>query len=134
MSWAMRSPSCSQQDEVAREVGALGVVDEQVAQQQGGALDVAPALLEEREDLEVRAGAVQQSHHETLARLPSPDASRLHRSFTADLQPGNERRRPRRDAQDTMEAAERPLDDVLYVGALEIRPDRRPGARGRPGR
>ena len=34
------------EDEVAREVGALGVVGEQVAQQQRGALDVAPALLE----------------------------------------------------------------------------------------
>ena len=62
MSWAMRSPSCSQRTQLAREVGALGVVDEQVAQQQGGALDVLAALLEEREDLDVGAGPVQQRH------------------------------------------------------------------------
>ena len=48
------------QDEVAREVGALGVVDEQVAQQQRGALDVATALLEQHEDLVVRADAAQR--------------------------------------------------------------------------
>ena len=35
MSWAMRSPSCSQIEDVARQLRALGVVREQVAQQHG---------------------------------------------------------------------------------------------------
>ena len=34
MSWAMRSPSCSQSSSVARQLGALGVLGEHVAQQQ----------------------------------------------------------------------------------------------------
>ena len=75
------------EDELAREVGALGVVDEQVAQQERGPLDVAPALLEELEHLVVGAGAAYESHRKsTLARVPRPDRERsrvFHRGFTA---------------------------------------------------
>ena len=48
------------EDELAREVGALGVMNQQVAQQQRGSLDVAPALLEEHENLVVRAGTAHE--------------------------------------------------------------------------
>ena len=48
------------QQDVAREPGLLGEVREQVAQQQRGALDVAPGLLEERQQFGVGPGPAQR--------------------------------------------------------------------------
>ncbi len=73
------------EQEVAREVGALGIIREQIAQQQGGALDVASALLEQLEDLVVLAGPVQQGHRITLVGTSSaspPPSPVFHRRFT----------------------------------------------------
>ena len=66
------------EDQLAREVGALGVVDEEVSQQERRALDVAPALLEEHEYLVVRPGTAYESHQ----RNPSPRARRGCAAFT----------------------------------------------------
>jgi hypothetical protein len=48
------------EQQVAGQVGALGVLGEQVAQQQRRALDVAPGLLDEVEDAGV--GRAEQAH------------------------------------------------------------------------
>ena len=87
------------QHEVAREVGALGVVHEQVAQQQRSALDVASRSLPEVRRPRRLAGPVQQGHPKpTLVRARSRLRHSVHRSFTRGSQAGNERPRPRRDA------------------------------------
>ena len=121
MSWAMRSPSCSQQDELAREVGALGVVDEQVAQQQSGALDVAPGLLEEREDARVGSAREQRPSRPSLARACArrPAASRVfHSAFTGRV---TSARAGARDAHGPWKRRSVPWRGPL-VGELEIRP------------
>ena len=46
--------------DVAGEPGLLGEVGEQVAEQQRGALDVAPGLLEQRQQRGVRTGTAEQ--------------------------------------------------------------------------
>ena len=93
MSWAMRSPSCSQSDELARELGALGVVDQQVAQQQRGALDVSPATPRAARQTSSRGRARCSRAIATNAsprRAAKPGSSRV---FHSGSRPGNERRR-----------------------------------------
>src|SRR5919197_116370 len=47
---------------------AFGIIDDQVAQQDGGPLDIAPALLEQLQHLEVASSAMKQGHGATIAR------------------------------------------------------------------
>ena len=82
MSWAIRSPSCSHEQDVARERGLLRVVREQVAQQQRAALDVAPGLLEEREQLGVRLRLRWPHAAGNARRARARRAGRVHNPFT----------------------------------------------------
>jgi hypothetical protein len=50
------------EQQIPRQIGPFGIIDEQVAQQERGALDVASALLEQVEYLGIRAGSMQQRH------------------------------------------------------------------------
>ena len=72
--------------ELARQVGALGIVDEQIAQQQRGALDVVAALLEERQDLGVGLDRCSNAIPPTLAaarRRGQRSSPFVHSRFTA---------------------------------------------------
>ena len=61
----IRSPSCSQIDDVAREVGAIGIVREHLVEQVGAADDVRRGLLEEVEEDAILAGEdLGQADHE----------------------------------------------------------------------
>ena len=57
--------------DVAREAGLLGIVRQQVAQQQRRALDVAARLLEQGQQLRVGPGPAQQ-HSRNLSALGAP--------------------------------------------------------------
>ena len=83
MSWTIRSPSCSQTQDVAGEPGLLGIVRQQVAQEQRGALDVAAGLVEERQQLGVGRGRREQRHGRTVARDPGARTPAVYNLFTA---------------------------------------------------
>ena len=121
MSWAMRSPSCSQSSTSRGQVGALGVVGEQVAQQQRRALDVAPGLLEQVEQARDRASARRAAHaRPTLARAPRRRGA-VHSLFTAGSPADNRTPAARaRERRRDMEARGRRRP--ARAGELEVRP------------
>ena len=105
MSWAIRSPSCSQSRISRASAGRSGIVGEQVAQQQRGALHVARGLLEQAEQLGV--GLRLGRPHAADARPPARRAprgvhslsQRVHRPVTGPRRGAASLRRDGADAR-----------------------------------
>lgn len=76
MSWTILS------QDVAPEAGLLGVVGEQVAQEQGRALNVAAGLVGQRQELGVGAGPARQQHSRNRS-ASAPCNAGVHNHFTA---------------------------------------------------
>ena len=83
MSWVMRSPSCSHAFRSCASVGALGVVGEQVAQQQRGSAARCARPPRRAPSGVASTGAVQRSSSgENMLALVRPRRRRFHDFFT----------------------------------------------------
>src|SRR5262249_15600840 len=71
------------QQDLACERSLLRVIAQQIAQEQGGTLDIAPGLLEQAQELRVGPGAAQKGH---WRRTVSTAAAAFPRAFTTWLQ------------------------------------------------
>ena len=92
MSCAMRSPSCSHRNRSPGQRRVLGVVGDEVAQQQRRALHVAPGLLEEVEHLPVGRRRRRAAPSAADRSGDGSPRARVHGSFTATSPVGNRAR------------------------------------------
>ena len=120
MSWVIRSPSCSQSYELARELGALRVVARARRAGAGRALDVAPGLLEQIEHGRSSRAPAEQRHERDRRPRAAPASRRVHESFTGVSRSVTAASARRARVWRSMPAAHD--GDVLRVGDLEIRP------------
>ena len=102
----------------APSAGALGIVGEHVAQQQRGALHVAPRLLEELEQHGV--GPAREPQHGADASAAAPRLGAPFTTFSQRGSPADNRDRARRRSV-AVRCRQREAE-VLEAGELEIRP------------